>query len=236
MRRTNRLLRTSAALLAPLILTTACGWDETKSSIGNISDSIAIRESSNVATITNKPPIVAGTPSGYAPVDEAYDFVPAAKDPDGHAVEFSINNKPRWASFDKQTGRLSGTPRSTDTGLYKDIIVAASDGRSSTTLEPFAIGVGKQFEIMGGIGHAELSWAPPTQSTDGSPVADLAGYKIYFGKNPNTLTNTAMVTSPLKTSYQVTGLGAGTWYFAVATLTDAGIESELSEIGSKSIS
>ena len=239
MRQTNRLLRTSAALVAPLLLMTACGWDDSKSDVGIAGSAVSIDQMSNSADealIANKAPLLAGTPPGYAPVDEPYDFVPVAKDPDGHQIEFSINNKPRWATFDKQTGRLSGTPRETDTGLYQDIIVAASDSRTSSTLEPFAIGVGKQFEDMGGIGYASLSWSPPTQNTDGTPVRDLAGYRIYYGRDPNSLTNTAMVTSAEKTSFQVTGLGRGVWYFAVATLAASGTESELSEIGSKQIS
>ncbi|HPF27405.1 MAG TPA: putative Ig domain-containing protein [Steroidobacteraceae bacterium] len=238
MRRANRLLRTGAALFAPLLLTTACGWDETKVSISTTGDVVveAIEQPDNAAAITNKAPIVAGTPSGYAPIDEPYDFVPVAADPDGHKVEFSINNKPQWASFDKNTGRLSGTPRSTDAGLYRDIIVAATDGRTSSTLQPFAIGVGKQFEDMGGIGQAQLSWSRPTQNTDGTPIANLAGYRIYFGRDPNALTNTALVTSPEKTSYQVTGLGRGMWYFAVTSLSSTGVESDLSQIGSKQIS
>ena len=123
MRRANRLLRTGPALFAPLLLTTACGWDETKVSISTTGDVVveAIEQPDNAAAITNKAPIVAGTPSGYAPIDEPYDFVPVAADPDGHKVEFSINNKPQWASFDKNTGRLSGTPRSTDAGLSRGL-------------------------------------------------------------------------------------------------------------------
>lgn len=229
-------MRAVTALLAPLALTTACGWDETKGEIAATGDAISFTQDSGSTAIANKAPIVAGTPHGYAPIDEAYDFMPVAADPDGHKVEFSINNKPRWASFDTSTGRLSGTPRATDAGLYANIIVAATDGRSSATLKPFAIGVGQQYESMGGIGHAELSWSQPTATANGSRLTNLAGYRVYFGRGQAELTNTAMITSPLKTSYQVTGLGPGLWYFAVSSVTKDGVESDLSEIGSKQIS
>ena len=36
-------------------------------------------------------------------------------------------------------------------------------------------------------GSATLSWMPPTENADGSALTDLAGYRIYYGRNPNTL-------------------------------------------------
>jgi hypothetical protein len=37
-------------------------------------------------------------------------------------------------------------------------------------------------------------------------------------------------------SYTVTELSAGTWYFAVSAYTTSGVESSLSNVGSKTIS
>ena len=31
--------------------------------------------------------------------------------------------------------------------------------------------------------QACLSWSVPTQNSDGSPISDLAGYRIYYGEN-----------------------------------------------------
>jgi hypothetical protein len=30
-------------------------------------------------------------------------------------------------------------------------------------------------------GQATLSWDPPTTNVDGTPLTDLAGYKVYYG-------------------------------------------------------
>jgi hypothetical protein len=44
------------------------------------------------------------------------------------------------------------------------------------------------------------------------------------------------VTSASTLTYTVTGLGQGTWYFAITAYTNTGLESALSNVGSKTIS
>ena len=34
----------------------------------------------------------------------------------------------------------------------------------------------------------ELTWDPPTTNTDGTTLADLAGYKIYYGQSSGNYT------------------------------------------------
>lgn len=83
------------------------------------------------------------------------------------------------------------------------------------------------------MGSAALSWTAPTKNTDGSPLTNLAGYKVYHGASANALTDIRQV--GLVTSYQVTGLGTGTHYFAVTAVTSSGSESAKSAVGSKTI-
>src|SRR4030065_2503178 len=57
-------------------------------------------------------------------------------------------------------------------------------------------------------GQAILTWDPPTTNSDGSPLTDLAGYKVYYGPtsgNYNTVLNVANVTG-----YTVAGLNDNT--------------------------
>jgi hypothetical protein len=68
-------------------------------------------------------------------------------------------------------------------------------------------------------GSATLSWTAPTRNSDGTPLADLSGYTIYYGTSPSALTQTIQVASPSATSYVVSGLSPGTYYFAVAADT-----------------
>lgn len=87
-----------------------------------------------------------------------------------------------------------------------------------------------------GTGTAELAWEIPTENTNGTPLTDLAGYTIVYGTSPSTMENSVQLGNIGTTSYVIKGLGAGTWYFAVLSYTLSGVNSALSNIGSKTIS
>jgi len=74
-------------------------------------------------------------------------------------------------------------------------------------------------------GVATLDWQPPTQNSDGSALTNLAGYTVYYGTSPDNLSKSVKVTNPGLTAYSVTGLTAGTWYFAVTSYSADGVES-----------
>jgi len=83
---------------------------------------------------------------------------------------------------------------------------------------------------------ADVSWSAPTTNTNGSALTDLAGYRIYYGTSPSQLTQKVDIPSAGATNYVVQGLTQGTWYFAVTSYTNTGLESGLSSVVSKSIS
>ena len=80
---------------------------------------------------------------------------------------------------------------------------------------------------------AELSWQAPTQNTDGSTLTNISGYHIHVGTDPNALGTIIDVTNASATSYIVNNLLPGTWYFGVSAYSTAGVEGDLSNIGSK---
>jgi hypothetical protein len=84
-------------------------------------------------------------------------------------------------------------------------------------------------------GTATLTWTAPKVNTDGTPVTTLTGYHIFYGTNPGDLTQSVMVSGATTTSYEITGLTSGTWYFAVAADAADGTESAQSNVGSKTI-
>lgn len=93
-------------------------------------------------TVTaNQPPQISGTPASSVVADNLYLFQPSASDADGNALEFSIVNPPVWASFDPGTGRLSGTPESSQGGSYSGVTISVSDGSASDSIGPFSITV-----------------------------------------------------------------------------------------------
>jgi hypothetical protein len=84
-------------------------------------------------------------------------------------------------------------------------------------------------------GSATLTWTPPTTNTDGSALADLAGYKIYWGTTQGSYPNSVTLTNPGLTSYVVTNLVPGTYFFVATALNSAQVESAFSAPASKTI-
>jgi hypothetical protein len=86
-----------------------------------------------------------------------------------------------------------------------------------------------------GGGTATFSVTAPTQNTDGSTLTDLAGYKAVYGTSSTNLNQSQSFSNPKATSLTVTGLSAGTWYFAVRAVNSKGLESANSNVAQKTI-
>jgi len=84
--------------------------------------------------------------------------------------------------------------------------------------------------------NVTLAWEAPTQNSDGTPLTDLAGYKIHYGTESQTYTQTVPLANPGLTSYVIDGLAAGTYYFAVTAYNSAGTESLRSDEVSATVS
>jgi hypothetical protein len=80
---------------------------------------------------------------------------------------------------------------------------------------------------------AILTWDAPTTNVDGTPLTDLAGYKVYHGTAPRAYGSP--IDAKLVTTYTFIGLGEGTHYFAVTAYDLAGNESPFSNEVSKAI-
>ena len=183
-----------------------------------------------VAPTSNHPPVISGTPAASVAPGAAYNFQPAASDADGDALTFSIQNAPSWISFNTSTGKLSGTPSVANVATYSGIVIKVSDGKTTASLQSFSIAV-----VQTANGVATLSWVAPTENADGSVLSDLAGYRVYYGTSSAALNMVVELSNPSLTTYMVTGLTAGTYYFALKAYTSANVESDLSNIASKLI-
>ncbi|WP_303851626.1 putative Ig domain-containing protein [Seleniivibrio woodruffii] len=110
--------------------------------------------SSFTITVSNRAPVITGTPQTTAGLGSAYSFKPAAYDLDGQTLSFSITNRPGWAAFDEATGELSGT---TTAGIYTDIVISVSDGIETVSLPSFSISIASA-------NHAPTITGTPTTS------------------------------------------------------------------------
>ena len=80
-----------------------------------------------------------------------------------------------------------------------------------------------------GSGSVTLTWQPPTENADGSPLTDLSGYNIYVGASSNSYEYREIrLDNPGLTAYVVENLEPGTYYFAATAFNSSRIESALS--------
>jgi len=179
----------------------------------------------------NRPPVISGAPATSVTAGQAYSFQPTASDPDGNTLTYSIANRPSWATFNASTGRLSGTPASSLAGTtYNGITISVSDGTASASLASFSIAVASVR-----VGSATLRWTPPTLNEDGSPIDNLAGYRVYYGTNSSNLSSVVNIPNPGITSTVIENLSPATWYFALKAYNTLNVESSLSNVASKTI-
>jgi hypothetical protein len=84
---------------------------------------------------------------------------------------------------------------------------------------------------------ATLTWAAPTQNTDGSALTNLAGFRVYHASSSAGVAGGTPVqlSSPGTLTYQFTGLSVGPHFFAVTAYNSQNVESALSGIGNKTV-
>jgi Putative Ig domain len=201
--------------------------------------------SSDTAPQTSSPPVEVTSPAtvNHAPsisgqvvdsvrVGETYDWKPTATDQDGDALSFTAVNLPPWASMESSSGHITGTPGEGDVGIYESITITVADAKQqSAATAPFSI------TVVGdvGTGVASLQWETPPSKLDGSPLDDLAGYRILYGRSSDDLDKSVLVGNPSTTSYEFNSLSSGIWYFAVVAVSSCGLEGPPTTVASKSI-
>lgn len=200
------------------------------------------RPTAATGAIGARPPTISGTPATVAVAGTGYLFQAVAADPDGDRLIYGARNLPAWLGINTANGILSGTPSAAQAGVYADIALSVTDGNTTVSLAPFTITVTASGAAApasttpaASLGSATLVWMTPTQNTDGTPIAALAGYIVKYGTDPAALSQTVTIPDPAATRHTLQNLGPGTWYFTVASYTAAGLESDLSPLVSKTI-
>jgi hypothetical protein len=176
----------------------------------------------------NRAPTISGTPPTQVNANNLYSFTPTGSDPDGDTLTFSISGKPTWASFDAETGKLSGMLTDGDVGTYNDILITVSDNSETASLSVFSISV----QAIS-LGSVTLDWTPPTENEDGTALTDLAGYTIYWGTTSGNYTSSVNIDNPGISRYVIENLAPGTYEFVATASNLAGVESAHSNPATK---
>jgi hypothetical protein len=191
-----------------------------------------------VPAISNRPPSIVIAALADAQVGVAFDYLPVAQDPESDTLRFTSVNLPTWAVLDPTSGHISGTPGPDDEGLYESISITVADATHRVVTAPFSIVVNPALTVNPapeGNGVASLHWETPLSKVDGEPLDDLAGYRILYGRSSSDLDHSVMIPDPAATSYQVSALTSGVWYFAVVAVSSNGFEGPPTTLATKSI-
>ncbi|VAW73365.1 hypothetical protein MNBD_GAMMA15-670 [hydrothermal vent metagenome] len=182
--------------------------------------------------ISNRSPVIFGTPSGTVVGGSTYVFTPSATDADGDSLNFSIRNRPSWANFDTRTGRLSGTPTAGNAGVYSNISISVSDGSLTDSLRAFSILVNNPVQQLG---SASLRWNAPSTRANGDALAmsEIRGYTIYYGAAPGNYFDSVAVNDASVFSATISDLPVGTYYLVITATDMDGRESSYSNMATK---
>lgn len=89
------------------------------------------------------------------------------------------------------------------------------------------------FQPAAVVRSATLSWTAPTLYTNGDRLTDIRNYKIVVGTSPTNLDRVLETPAGTPTSFTITDMTPGTWYFAVRAVAGSGVESANSNVVSK---
>jgi hypothetical protein len=86
-----------------------------------------------------------------------------------------------------------------------------------------------------GSGSATVNWTPPTTNTDGTPLTNLAAFRVYYGTSSSSLTQVKEINDISSSATTISGLSAATWFFKVRAVNASQVESADSNVSSKAV-
>jgi Fibronectin type III domain len=99
---------------------------------------------------------------------------------------------------------------------------------STTTSPPSSTTTPPPSSTTASSSSVTLGWVAPTENSNGTPITDLAGYKIHYGTASQEYTQVVSLANPSLSRYVVDSLPSGTYYFAITAYNSQGRESALS--------
>lgn len=170
-------------------------------------------------TTTTAPLSISGAPNRQVIANQPYWFRPNARGAAGAVLRFGISNPPHWSTFNATTGEVTGTPSYADVGVYRGVTVTVTAGTQMRALS-FDVEV-----VQVGTNSIMISWLAPTENDDGTPLVNLAGYRIRYGQQSGLYNAMVNIDNPGLATYVINGLAAGTYYLVLSAVNTNGGES-----------
>jgi hypothetical protein len=177
---------------------------------------------------------ITGSPQTSVALGQTYSFQPVGTDTVPSRLKYSISNLPSWATFDENTGKLTGKPAGHVAGTYSGILIRLTDWYGYVTLPYFSITVtAVPATSTGGTSGTGVSAPASTNKAptiSGSPVKSVTVGSAYTFRptasdaNGDTLKFSILNKPSWATFSTTTGALAGTpTAAAVGTYANIGI-------------
>ena len=126
---------------------------------------------------------------------------------------------------DDESGSSGNESTTSSTSATAPPTVADTGSGTSTTTTPPAT---PPTSTPASSSNVTFGWQAPTENSNGTPITNLAGYKIHYGTASQQYTQVVEVSNPSLSRYVMDSLPSGTYYFAITAYNAQGIESALS--------
>jgi|GEM_PF-2112491 len=159
-------------------------------------------------------------------VEVKIDALVGAYDLDGDSLNITASTALNGTVTFDDSQTVTYQPASNFSG--EDIIsYSVSDGKGGVTIAMITVFV----NAVQTLSSIELNWELPTKRDDGTPLhsSDIKGYSIAYGINSNQLDSSIFVSDAQSTRHTINDLNLGTYYFAIATVTNDDIQGAYSE-------
>ncbi len=179
--------------------------------------------SASVATLPGQPTALASTGISANGASLTWTAPGTGGTPTDYLVEYKASASGAWLVLTDATTPTTGASltdllASTSYDVRVSAYNAAGYGAVSAT---------HTFSTVAATGGSDIAvtWDAPAYDGDGSALADLASYKVYWGTvSGGPYPNSVTVAAPA-TNYTITAPGSGTWFVVVVAVDTSGNES-----------
>ncbi|MEY8200651.1 MAG: putative Ig domain-containing protein, partial [Colwellia sp.] len=161
------------------------------------------------------------SPNTEVNINTYYSFIPQAQDLDDDSLTFIVTNLPNWASFNTDSGEISGTP--TLEALHEDIVISVSDSTDSTSLNAFYIDVRLPDPLA-----VTIKWQAPSQDINDEALGPIQAYKVFYGSVQGSYDQSVTINDGSATDFVINNLVPGDYFFSMVVITENGMESAMS--------
>jgi hypothetical protein len=111
-----------------------------------------------------------------------------------------------------------------DSCIENGVVVSPTGSR---TVNGILVDTTYNIACTGGKDYSDVSWTAPTHNTDGTPLTNLGGFKIYYATTQAGVANATpiIIANPAATTYRINGQPNSVYYYQMTAYNTLSVES-----------